>query len=329
VIGRDRDLVQAGGGNTSVKSGGELIVKAAGRDLADAAPRDFVRLDLGRLARLPSVRPEGVPGFLRRCQLEPAAGRPSAETPFHSVFPFRFIAHTHDVATLCLTATPDPARRVRRVFGDEVLLAPYARSGWPLARVLMRLRIGARTRGIALEKHGCITWGETARECLRNLVEIMTRAEEAVPLAEVSRVAPSPDLAKRVLAELRKALRARGLRAVFYDGSACGEIEKVWRVAGRGMMTPEHIVWAGPRAVVLRSGALAAQLRRHPGARAFMIPGVGLVTGGEDERAARRAHECIRASMKVMRGAGDFRSLPRGEVRAIDKSAAARRKLEN
>ncbi|MCH7629801.1 MAG: molybdate ABC transporter substrate-binding protein [Proteobacteria bacterium] len=61
---------------------------------------------------------------------------PSVETPLHSLLPYRFIAHTHDVATLSLSDTPHAEENVTRVYGDAVAFLPYARPGFPLARAL-------------------------------------------------------------------------------------------------------------------------------------------------------------------------------------------------
>src|SRR5438132_5619019 len=71
----------------------------------------------------------------------------SVETPLHALLPARFVAHTHDVATLSLTDTPDAEENVRRVFGREVASLEYVPPGFPLAKRLEIGRASCRERG--------------------------------------------------------------------------------------------------------------------------------------------------------------------------------------
>src|SRR5439155_8227192 len=82
---------------------------------------------------------------------------PSVETPLHSLLPHRFIAHTHDVATLSLTDTPSAHEHIRRVFGDSMAFLEYVRPGFPLAkRLAEKFSDGPPPGafGLVLEKHG-------------------------------------------------------------------------------------------------------------------------------------------------------------------------------
>ena len=127
---------------------------------------------------------EEMMSLMRACMLAPDRDPlPSVETPLHSLLPARFVAHTHDVATLSLTDTPSAEKNVRRVFGPEVAFLEYVRPGFPLAkRLAERFADGPPGKAIALvmEKHGLAVWGETAKECWGNLRAIIGQAEEYV-----------------------------------------------------------------------------------------------------------------------------------------------------
>src|SRR5512134_1659084 len=186
LIGSDLSLVQPGGGNTSVKleevdllgaTVQALAVKGSGTDLRTITARGFTHLYLDRLAVLrdrDAMSEEGMMTLMRTCMLCPDRDPiPSVETPLHSLLPPRFIAHTHDVATLSLTDTPNARDHVQRVFGDSVAFLEYVRPGFPLARrvpeMMSRNEVPPRASGLVMEKHGLTVWGETAKDCYASL----------------------------------------------------------------------------------------------------------------------------------------------------------------
>jgi len=154
LIGADLPLVQPGGGNTSVKLEetdilGEnvptLAVKGSGTDLRTITASGFTHLYLDRLAVLrkrESMSDEEMMQQMRACMLRDADPLPSVETPLHSLLPHRFIAHTHDVATLSLTDTPSAREHVERLYGDSVAFLEYVRPGFPLAKRVAGMRRG-------------------------------------------------------------------------------------------------------------------------------------------------------------------------------------------
>ena len=110
LLGRDMRLVQPGGGNTSIKVNGELLVKGSGTDLRTIGREGFTRLSLSRLAPLAeaeSLTDAEMMRFMAGCMVGDGPA-PSVETPLHSLLPHRVIAHTHDVATMSMTAPVVP-----------------------------------------------------------------------------------------------------------------------------------------------------------------------------------------------------------------------------
>ncbi len=292
LIGSDLSLVQPGGGNTSIKltepdifgcEAAALVVKGSGTDLRTISAGDFTHLYIDRLSGALTPGPSPVRGrgeisdeemmtLMRACMLFPDRDPvPSVETPLHSLLPARFIAHTHDVATLSLTDTPHAEENVRRVFGNEVAFLEYARPGFPLAkRLAERYADGPPASAIALvmEKHGLAVWGETARECYGNLRAVIDKAEAFVAEARKGKVAlgtPSMPvseererrkIAAAIMPAIRGELSAQGFRWVLHLDDAPEALEAISderfeEITSRGVMTPEHILRAGVRPVVV------------------------------------------------------------------------------
>ncbi|MBI4169248.1 MAG: class II aldolase/adducin family protein, partial [Acidobacteria bacterium] len=191
LIGRNPDLVVWGGGNTSIKHveadfrGREVRVmriKGSGSDLKSIEPRHFpgIRLDdLEPLLLREAMSDEEMVAYLVHCLMEPGSPRPSIETLLHGFVPHPHIDHTHADAILALTNTPDGRRHVESVYGREAIWIPYRRPGFVLSReVADAVRAHPKARCVVLEKHGLITWGQTAKESYAATIEMNSRAEE-------------------------------------------------------------------------------------------------------------------------------------------------------
>src|SRR5213594_600993 len=116
--------------------------------------------------------------YLVHCLMEPASPRPSIETLLHGFVPHPHIDHTHADAILALTNTVDGRRHVEAVYGKEAIWIPYRRPGFTLSReVAEAIKERPKARCVVLEKHGLITWGQTAKESYDATIEMNTRAE--------------------------------------------------------------------------------------------------------------------------------------------------------
>jgi rhamnose utilization protein RhaD (predicted bifunctional aldolase and dehydrogenase)/NAD(P)-dependent dehydrogenase (short-subunit alcohol dehydrogenase family) len=393
LIGSDLSLVQPGGGNTSVKTEENdifgrrvqtLVVKGSGTDLRTIGPGGFTHLYLDRLATLrerESMSDEEMMRLMRACMLRDGDPLPSVETPLHSLIPHKFVAHTHDVATLSLTNTPSARDHIERLFGKDAAFLEYVRPGFPLAkRMAEKYGAGLPDGAIALvmEKHGLAVWGTTAKECCANLTSIIARADEYVAekrkgkqvfgprtapdLAEAERGAAAAAIAPIIRGELAT-LSWRAVLAFDDSPQALEHIagQNFPDVASRGVMTPEHIMRAGRRAIVVgnKPDAVRTAIRaahddylRYAVAnghttpiadwlKVIAVPGIGIFYAGKDRRNALIAGDCYRATMTAMAGAEAaerFESLSETDAcemeywplerRKIDESARTRRDLE-
>ena len=103
--------------------------------------------------------------YLRRCALEPDQPRPSIETLLHAFIAAAHVDHTHPDAVIALTSSPDGRLLAEKTFGDEVVWLDYQRPGFDMSkRVADLLDEHPSARAVLLERHGLVTWGETAEE---------------------------------------------------------------------------------------------------------------------------------------------------------------------
>jgi len=193
LIGMDTRLVVWGGGNSSVKVKGTdhvghpiriLWMKGSGSDMRTITQRQFTPLrldDLLPLAKREEMTDDEMVAYQSKSVLEPGSPKPSIETLLHAFIPRTHIYHTHADAICALTDTPNSEEIIRKVYGSQVAVIPYSRPGFLLSK-----RTGeayARNPGlqaIILDKHGLITWGETAKEAYLETIRMITRAERFI-----------------------------------------------------------------------------------------------------------------------------------------------------
>jgi rhamnose utilization protein RhaD (predicted bifunctional aldolase and dehydrogenase)/NAD(P)-dependent dehydrogenase (short-subunit alcohol dehydrogenase family) len=193
LLGRDKSLVLHGGGNTSVKVrepnlfGDEeeiLYVKGSGWDLEKIEEAGFAPVRRGHLVRLAGLDELSDPRMVNEMvthMKRSSAPTPSVEAILHAILPHKFVDHTHADAVVAVTNTPGGEERIRRIYGDAVVVIPYIMPGFDLARLCARLfteQAGPRTIGMVLMNHGIFSFGETARESYERMIQLVTLAEE-------------------------------------------------------------------------------------------------------------------------------------------------------
>ncbi len=271
LIGADEGLVVWGGGNTSIKTSQPdfrgrdtrtLLIKSSGSDLKTAGTRDFVGLRLGDiepLFELESMSDEEMVAYLEHCALDSGGRRPSIETLLHSFIPAPVVAHSHADAVIALTNNPEAATVLREAYGDTVAVVPYIRPGFGLSKLVgTEVRRWPGIKGVVLANHGLFTWGDTAKACYDDHIELVSQAEDYARKRASGKRAfgvlktPSLEAEKRhqVAADIAPTLRGevsrKQLAVLRYDDSPhvldmVGS-ERGREVAGVGPATPDHII---------------------------------------------------------------------------------------
>jgi len=355
LLGSDPALVVHGGGNTSTKTverdvHGDpvdtLWVKASGWELADIEPEGFTPLDLRRVRRLADLEELGdltMANELKTAKLDAAAPNPSVEAMIHAIVPDHAVQHTHADALLAISNTDGGSERVRDLYGDRVVIVPYARSGFRVAKataVEYTRQADARTIGIILMNHGLFTFGASHREAYERMIELVTEAEEYLAESSSGGVTPEPvgrppAVDRLGLASLRKELSAAAGKPMIL--SRCTD-ERAWafsqrpdleEIAGQGPATPDHVIWTKTlplfgRDVAAYADRYRASYEEHkhlatavrmldPAPRVVFDPEFGMLTSGPDVRAADAACEIYGRTIGVIEqatGLGGYAALP-------------------
>lgn len=279
LVGADPALVLHGGGNTSVKDTAEtvlgekvevLCIKGSGWDLATMEPQGHpaVRLDgLRAMRKLDRLSDEAMVAAIRSNLLDPAAPNPSIETLLHAWIPARFVDHTHADAILALADQPEGRKIFSQLFGKGLVWVPYVMPGFDLARrcaqAFEEVAAHADPEVVVLEKHGLITWGDTAKESYERTIAAVSRAElyavdrsTTVAIGGGTRAdAPETLVLPRLRGVLAKlwndapergpVVRTRATQSVlaFLERPDAGEL------VSRGCATPDHVIRTKPTAL--------------------------------------------------------------------------------
>ena len=347
LLGAEPSLVLFGGGNTSVKHhapdprGGirrALTIKGSGTDLASIDAAGFAPLALEELLSLrerEALDDEAMVELVTLALLDSRAPRPSIETLLHAFIPLDWIDHSHADAILALTNQPDGAARVRETLGDAVGLVPYIKPGFDLSKAAADVYdADPSVSGLVLDKHGLVTFGETAEQSYERHIELVSLAETRIartwfgPRRPPARAAVD---ASGLAATLRGRLSQRRHMIVRYDAGervrAFVDRPDVARISQQGPATPDHVLRTKRLPLVLPSADSAdvAQavtryeasyatyvedhadpsddFRHDPGPRVVLAPGVGMFTSGRSAVEADAVARIYRHTMDVIEGA--------------------------
>ena len=293
LLGQDTTLVLHGGGNTSVKirernAVGEeeeiLYVKGSGWDLETVEVNGFTPVRMAhllKLARLEALSDPQMVSELATQITRPGAPAPSVETILHAVLPHKFVDHTHADAVLAITNTADGEARIRKIYGDDVVVIPYVMPGFDLAKVCARkfqAEAKPATIGMVLLNHGIFSFGATAEESYGRMIALVGRAEEYLKRQKAWELAvpeahSSAKPMRLELAQLRRDIAAAGdvpvVMSTHFDSKslAFARDENVRAISQRGPATPDHILRTKRLPMLGRDVAAYAQTYREYFAR--------------------------------------------------------------
>lgn len=179
-IGADRLIVQAAGGNISLKSEDTLWIKASGCWMEDAQKKDiFVPVDLLSLrSNLAHENFDFVPKVVVETRL-----RPSIETLFHALIPSRVVLHTHSIEVLAVLVREDAQTELEEKIGNmcEWIFVDYHKPGPNLAEAIhTAMQEKPLARIVFMRNHGIIIGADSVEEVDRLLRHILNRLSNTV-----------------------------------------------------------------------------------------------------------------------------------------------------
>ena len=280
AVGANRDYVQAGGGNSSVKSpdGTTMAIKASGTPLtAMSEAAGWVELDTAGVLSIfdrsdlaaldANTREARVLQHLFSAVIG-GSGRPSVESALHAMLG-RVVIHTHPVAANALNCGPGLEALEEITPAGELppLWVPYADPGWRLATTIKSAAEAYEKKHhhspavIFMENHGLLVSAHEAQACLALHNEWVGRCEryfapQAPPLRAPSGLDSSA--LRKAMVSLRQAWSGARGSAPFVRltsdaelaGVACDERAEI---LASGALTPDHIVYTGSHALVSES----------------------------------------------------------------------------
>lgn len=270
-IGADPMLIQAAGGNTSIKDGDVLWIKASGTLLSEALEREiFVACDLPAM-RTCLARGEARADQPMEFALDQGGLRPSIETSLHAVFPHRVVLHAHCIHALSHLVQLDPISAIgSKLDGFNWGSVPYAKPGASLAGQVRGVVDQGRDV-VLLGNHGVIVAAQTVAEA----GDLLARLFEAL------RMDPAPLLP----ANLGRVPEG------WYEGPA--SLSHVARdpdqlaMATGGSLYPDHVIFCGV-------GAMACDVPPDGDSPPFvLIPGKGALVRADASPGALALAQCL------------------------------------
>jgi rhamnose utilization protein RhaD (predicted bifunctional aldolase and dehydrogenase) len=197
--GMREDLVQAGGGNSSVKiSEDKMAIKASGYQMADISADSGYALVNPKIIRerflgcedLSAMTDEDSRKILEEAFIE--GKRPSIETFLHAVSG-KYTLHTHPIVVNVLTCRKDGMEILQKLFPGALAVA-YATPGIELAKAYFKSyqesasKNGAKSEFdiVFLQNHGLVVSGESADEVITMTEKVTGKIEDYLKMDMIS-----------------------------------------------------------------------------------------------------------------------------------------------
>ncbi|MDZ7854645.1 bifunctional rhamnulose-1-phosphate aldolase/short-chain dehydrogenase [Sphaerotilus sp.] len=193
LLGSDLRITNYGGGNTSAKVWqrdpltGEQVevlwVKGSGGDVGSMKLDGFSTLYMDKLRALKGLyrglaHEDEMVSYLPHCTFNLNTRAASIDTPLHSSLPYVHVDHMHPDAVIAIAAMANGPAVTQQVFEGTVGWMPWLRPGYELGQQLAAYNAAhPGLRGIVLGGHGLFSWGDTAKSCYENTVDLIERAQ--------------------------------------------------------------------------------------------------------------------------------------------------------
>ncbi len=268
------DLVQAGGGNTSIKTPDKMMhIKASGFKLRDIAGgegvasvdcRPIMKNDTdGDSLQFQYPTPEQFMCWEQSSVNSNKSMRPSIEVSMHALLG-NLVLHTHPVIAAAFLCIEDSRLLLDSIFHGKIefLYVPYAKPGMELAILLMESlktiekESLARPAVIFLENHGLVIHGNVAEEVITihenvlNILRSYNEGELQVPDFEL--FDPEPKIAPNILNAIKAAIPELSyLTCIHAINSTENRTKSIVGYSGNGLLFPDAAVYCGAGSIEL------------------------------------------------------------------------------
>ena len=164
-LGLDRTMVQAAGGNTSIKDGDTMWIKASGKWLIDTGSSEtMVAVSISKIKNALKNNNCSYDDILKSVDLiNSPKGFVHQLNPQCMPFLISNIFHTHDIYVNALAVQKNSHIKFKEILSDlNWKFIPYVKPGIELCRKIMEVR--QKDDIFILENHGLIICGEDLKE---------------------------------------------------------------------------------------------------------------------------------------------------------------------
>jgi len=201
LLGRNRELVLHGGGNTSVKTSIKdidgkkydvLCVKGSGWDMAEIEPEGLPAVKLQPLLSLKNKKylsDEDMVSYQKRNLINIKSPNPSVETFLHAFLPFKFVDHTHSDAIMKVTNRSGGLNFCKKIFNKKVSIVPYVMPGFMLSKKVKEVYSkNPKINCLILMNHGIFTFSNDAKEAYSLMIKYVSQAERVIKKLKVKKI---------------------------------------------------------------------------------------------------------------------------------------------
>ena len=261
--GMREDLVQAGGGNSSVKfSSTEMLIKASGFQMAE----------IGETHGYSIVNPKVISAYFSNNKFEMsdevernlisscviAGPRPSIETFLHS-FTKKYTLHTHPVVVNILASTDYGWKKLKELFPRSVFVE-YKKPGIQLAKAFFDCvkKTQSKPDVVFLKNHGLIVSGEDADYVKEKTEEILLQLENFLHL----NLLPYHD--STLIYDIIKKIPEMANQIVYLAQNiniekGIAQFSSIWNY----QFCPDCLVYCGKKALILPETIKSALFKNH------------------------------------------------------------------
>lgn len=333
--GEDPDMIQAGGGNTSLKADEQMWVKASGITLKDVGGKeDFVAIDLDKVKSIltdktllnlsDSERDIKINKQLLSSKIEDVFHRPSIETFLHALMKGKFVVHTHPVYVNAIVCSVDGRETVSRLFNEsEYIWIPYRKPGYPLGYALYTAILEHYNKFnivpsiVFLQNHGLIISGNSVKDIKRLTEKVIYSIYEYFGNYKredtgFNKSSIHENLMLTFQKVISKFLQTTPFRLMWSQCSYVNILSfnaNFMNIALKGALYPDHIVYCGEHPLILgkddnevaiKNKALKfiETLGYEP--RYVITPEVGVLIVGANAKELNVREEMLRTYIKTL-----------------------------
>ena len=275
LLGRNKELVLHGGGNTSVKTTVKdidgrkykvLCVKGSGWDMADIEPPGLPAVKLQPLLTMKNKKylsDENMVSFQKKNLIDIKSPNPSVETFLHAFLPFKFVDHTHADAVLNVTNRPGGLNFCKKVFGNKVSIVPYVMPGFMLAKKIDEIYSkNPHINCLILMNHGIFTFANDAKEAYDLMIKYVSKAEKAISKLKIKKIKQikkfTPKFSVHEIAPVIRGLLSENKDQKFIVNYRLNKHLKyfidgknVRSYTAKGTATPDHVIRVKPFPLII------------------------------------------------------------------------------